>query len=280
MSKEAGTKKERRKEMNSVRFSLIVAVVLWLAVPACAYDRGDYVDIKIVPDKGATLTTIPDRSYFSGRTHVVKRYLVARRGAHYSIVIRNPMSERIGVVIAVDGRNIISGRKSCLGSNEEMYVIDPYGSAKLSGWRTDDHTVHRFYFTNRADSYSAKTFGDISALGVIAVAVFREKDSPVLLYDESFRKITPLPSAGASAETRSNKHKSEPAGTGFGTRRHSPVVKVSFEPETDAREKILVKYEWRDVLCRKGLLICREEEGNRLWDEDKYAPFPPGYGSR
>lgn len=159
-----------------------------------------------------------------------------------------------------------------------MYVIEPYGYAKLDGWRTDNHTVRRFYFTDLEDSYSARTFGDTSALGVIAVTVFCEKDRPVQLYDESFRENTPLPSAGAPAETRSKRHKSESAGTGFGTGQYSPVVKVSFESESYAREKILVKYEWRDVLCGKGLLRCHEEGGNRLWDE--YAPFPPGYRSR
>jgi hypothetical protein len=38
---------------------------------------------------------------------------------------------------------------------------------------------------------------------------------------------------------------------------------------------LLVKYEWRDVLCKKGLLKCWYQEGNRLWDEYDYAPFPP-----
>jgi hypothetical protein len=36
------------------------------------------------------------------------------KGENYSIVIRNNTPERIGVVIAVDGRNIITGEKSFL----------------------------------------------------------------------------------------------------------------------------------------------------------------------
>jgi hypothetical protein len=38
-----------------------------------------------------------------------------------------------------------------------------------------------------------------------------------------------------------------------------------------------LKYEWRETLCRKGILSCGEKTGNRLWDNDGYAPYPPGY---
>jgi hypothetical protein len=44
--------------------------------------------------------------------------------------------------------------------------------------------------------------------------------------------------------------------------------------------KTLVKYEWREVLCKKGLLACGNDRGNRLWDDSSYAPFPPGYSRR
>jgi hypothetical protein len=71
----------------------------------------------------------------------------------------------------------------------------------------------------------------------------------------------------------------ESAGTGFGDAEYSPVIKVEFEPELAPVQKTLVKYEWRETLCRKGILRCGQEQGNRLWD-DGYAPFPPGYGGR
>ena len=67
------------------------------------------------------------------------------------------------------------------------------------------------------------------------------------------------------------------AGTGFGDAQYSPVITVQFEPERSPVQKTLVKYEWREVLCRKGILPCCREVGNRLWDEDGYAPYPPGY---
>ena len=95
----------------------------------------------------------------------------------------NRTAERVGVVIAVDGRNIISGKKSDLKHTEDMYIVDGYGQARYDGWRTDRDTVHRFYFTDTADSYSMRTFEDSSAMGVIAVAVYREKERPEPIYD-------------------------------------------------------------------------------------------------
>jgi len=70
--------------------------------------------------------------------------------------------------------------------------------------------------------------------------------------------------------------KDESAGTGFGDQRYSPTIKVAFEPEGTPALKTLIKYEWREALCRKGILACGQEPRTRLWDEDQYAPYPPG----
>jgi hypothetical protein len=263
--------------MKSLKILLVLVMLLIFASSACAHHRGGNVNVRIVPDKGGRFTTIPFENYFSGRTHIIKKYLEARKGENYSIVIRNTLGERIGIVVAVDGRNIISGKKSYLRNNEMMYIVGPYGSVKLEGWRTDDDTVHKFYFTDVHDSYSVRTFGDKSAMGVITVAVFREKDRPAIFFDRTLREKSHAPPAGAHGKSDLKRYEGESAGTGFGDGRYSPIVRVDFEPERIAYEKILVKYEWRDVLCKKGLIKCWQEEDNRLWDEYGYAPFPPGH---
>lgn len=47
--------------------------------------------------------------------------------------------------------------------------------------------------------------------------------------------------------------------------------------EGKAAERHFLKYEWRDTLCRMGIVDCRWSR-NRFWndDEDGYAPYPPG----
>lgn len=265
--------------MRYLKIFLITVLLILPAIPSAGYYRSGDVDIEVVSDYGGTFTTIPFKDFTSGRTRVIKRYLEAKKGENYSIVVKNNLNERIGVVIAVDGRNIITGKQSFLNNNETMYILEPYGSAKLEGWRTDQNTVHKFYFTDTTDSYSVKTFGDSSAMGVITAALFKEKEKPQIYFKEkSLRQKAPSPSAGAPSADSMKESKNESAGTGFGDGKYSPVIKVEFKPENIPFQKILVKYEWRDTLCKKGIIKCRStKESNRLWNDDEYAPYPPGY---
>ena len=263
--------------MKTVKTAILGIVMVLMAVPAFA-SRGRNVDVEVVSDRGIAFQLIPHKEYSTGGSYVFKQYLEARKGENYNILIRNHLSERIGVVVAVDGRNIITGKKSFLGSSEMMYIVEPYGQARLEGWRTSDEKVNRFYFTSSADSYSVRTFSDTSAMGVIAVAVYREKQRPVVLYERGNASgKAAAPSAPGSEAKRSAR---DEAGTGFGNEHYSPVVKVEFEPESIPVEKFLVKYEWRHELCKKGIIQCRPEPRNRLWDRDEYAPYPPGYYHR
>jgi len=237
------------------------------------------VGIDVVSDRGPVLQVIPHKDFWTGSTHVSKWYLEARNGENYGIVITNRTPERVGVVIAVDGRNIITGKRSGLRSTESMYIVNAHEVARYDGWRTSQDEVHRFYFTDAADSYSVRTFADSSAMGVIAMAVFREKEQPRPLQEEKRegQAAPSAPSAGPAPQSADRALAKESAGTGFGDTRYSPVETVQFEPERDPIQKTLVKYEWREVLCRKGILRCNQELGNRLWDEDEYAPYPPEY---
>ena len=176
--------------MKYLSVILLTIILQAVAVPSFAFiaeRRAEAVQVAIVQDSGSPLPGIPYRMSLTGGTAVIKSYLEARKGEQYGIVVRNRTPQRIGVVIAVDGRNIISGQKSDLTSREEMYVLAPYESAQLDGWRTAQDTVHRFYFTEPSDSYSMQTFHDSSAMGVIAVAAFREKQ-PVRILRERAKK--------------------------------------------------------------------------------------------
>lgn len=261
--------------------SAVLATLILAAATAHAHGRARLqgeVSVEIVSDKGSAFLMIPHKDFQSGSTRVIKEYVEAKRGENYGIVIRNMTPGRIGVVVVVDGRNIISGRKSDLGNTEDMYIIEGYGLARYDGWRTDKDSVHRFYFTDPADSYSVRTFADSSAMGVIAVAVYREKDRPRPSEEMKLRgPASAAPSRELVPQGKSKTLADEQAGTGFGDRQYSPTIRIAFEPEPAPLQKSLFKYEWRETLCRKGLLSCGRETGNRLWDQDEYAPYPPGY---
>jgi hypothetical protein len=267
--------------MRYVFFLTLTIIVIIATAPAYPHSRDPQegeVGIEILSENGSPFLIIPHRDFWKEGAHVLKQYLEARKGENYGIVIRNMTPERIGVVIAVDGRNIISGKKSNLRDNEPMYIVNSYESGQYNGWRTASNAVHKFYFTDTADSYAMRTFSDSSSMGVIAVAIYREKERVKPLYEGKRMGKTSAESANDSAaRIKKGTSMDESAGTGFGDELYSPVINVAFEPEPRPVQKMLVRYEWREVLCRKGIMNCGKEPGTRLWDEDEYAPHPPGY---
>jgi hypothetical protein len=225
----------------------------------------------------------------SSRSTAAARHIaLTERGAPYRIRICNRTSQRVAVVIAVDGRNIVSGARSELARGEEMYVLGPWETEEYSGWRTSLTDVHEFFFTEWKDSY-AEAFGDRSARGVIAVAVYREKPRPQPeLSQKPYAKEERA--AGASAPARpapategelsrsdaqSKRQRESEPGTGFGEQRYEPATRVDFEAEKRPSARIFLKYEWQETLCRKGIVDC-DDEKNRFWKDDlAFAPFPP-----
>ena len=267
------------------RIAFAVLAVIMAAIggpPVFAQNRpiqAGEVTIEMVSDRGTVFHAVPHKNFWNGGTHIIKQYLEAMKGENYGIVVTNNSAGRVGVVIAVDGRNIISGKRSELRNTESMYIVNAHEAARYDGWRTGSDQVHRFYFSDEADSYSVRTFADSSAMGVIAMTIYREKEQPRPMIKEkrAAQIAPPAPSAGAASKKADRASAQESAGTGFGDAQYSPVVTVQFEPEQSPLQKTLVKYEWREVLCRKGIISCGRETGNRLWDGDGYAPYPPGY---
>lgn len=260
---------------------------LGLALVACvvpgaaqADDPWSRVEVEIVSDRGEAFPTYPARH---SRQDLRRAYLEARNQARYRIRVHNHASRRVGLVIAVDGRNIISGARSDLARSEPMYILEPDESASYEGWRTSETEVHEFYFTDWKDSY-AEAFGDASARGVIAVAVFRERVPAQTLRElPGLRGQQPRAEQGGASEPAptaksEEKARRDSAGTGFGEEVYSPVRRVAFESERAPAVRYLFKYEWRDTLCDLRVIPCVPPERNRIWDEGErlgFAPFPP-----
>ena len=261
----------------------LLLALLGVATGVLAGEVGDAVQVQIRSESGEVLPLYP----VAARRPDKRVYAEAVKGDHYTVVVRNRLNRRVGVVVAVDGRNIISGAKSWLGSDERMYILEPYGVGEYSGWRTGTDRINRFYFTQAADSYAA-AFDDDSAMGVIAVAVYPEIQRYVTQSEVSAaapqqaRPAAPQParkakkSSGAAADGMVAE---ESVGTGYGREEYSPVRLVDFEAVPNAVERIYIKYEWRSTLCRLGI-IPRERPSrphrNRLWDNGGFAPPPPG----
>jgi len=262
-------------------FALLVGATASITAAASEVTVADRIEVEIVADDGRVFARY-DLASRSQRGQL-RAYLEAERHRNYGIRVRNRTAGRIGLVIAVDGRNIISGQKSDLLASEPMYVLGAYQQATYEGWRTSDSNVQRFIFTDAQNSY-AEAWGDSSAMGVIAVSAFREL--PVAQPQRRSGRRSMAPSANAPGEARAEKslESADAAGTGFGDSHESRSVRVHFKPQRYAFAKQFLKYEWRESLVRLGV-IREAPPANRFWPEQLgqaqgFAPYPPGYWHR
>jgi hypothetical protein len=264
--------------MNRIWYALVLGASF---VTASQAHVASPVSIEIVGPDGRVFREIPANA----RDGALRSWLQAEKGENYSVRVRNNSGDRLGLVIAVDGRNIINGARSELERSEPMYVLDGWESETYSGWRANLEVVNEFYFTDWPDSY-AEAFGDRSARGVIAVAVYREQPPPAVFQPRLEQQRNGAAESGAPAAnappatSRADKaardaRRDESAGTGYGERRIDHAVAVEFTASEAAPSRHFIKYEWRETLCRKHVLDCDGQ--NRFWDDSTlgFAQPPP-----
>ncbi len=129
---------------------------------------GSLVDVQVlVEGQAAPLYFAPGRWD--------RRYFQALRGRNYALRVHNRTGQRVGVLIAVDGLNVVNGERSNLRRNESMYVLDPWETATICGWRTSLEQVRQFVFVDEERSYAERTGQANGDLGWIRVLAFEER---------------------------------------------------------------------------------------------------------
>lgn len=162
---------------NPFRFACLAAVSVALALillggdaaPCLAHPVGPYVPYSLfVEDEWGT----PLRTFHKdGQTFVLGSY-----GQRYNVRVTNQTGVRVEAVVTVDGRDVVSGRVGDFVS-ERGYILDPYATLKIEGFRRNYEEVAAFRFSSQGESYSAR-MGTPENIGVIGVAFFPERPRP------------------------------------------------------------------------------------------------------
>jgi hypothetical protein len=215
-----------------------------------------------------------ERRSLETHAHRGRLYVVGRPGNEYAVRIRNCSGERILAVVSVDGVNVVTGETA--SPEQSGYVIEPWGYVNIEGWRKDLERTAAFYFTDPGDAYAART-GRPDDLGVIGVAVFRERPPPPQAFEEKIAKA-PAPSARqeSSAEARSAAEADGAAlpalGTGHGRREWSPATRVEFERASRwPAQRVAIRYDRYENLQAQGVLP-------RVTPRREPDPFPGALG--
>jgi hypothetical protein len=101
-----------------------------------------------------------------------RKYVTGRSGDRYVIQIQNHTGQRFEAVASVDGLDVIDGRPGSLA--KRGYLIAPFGSLEIEGFRRSMREVAEFQFGSVSNSYAARTGTDRN-VGVIGVAFFEER---------------------------------------------------------------------------------------------------------
>ncbi len=239
--------------MKSVIKVLLLAG-LWAAGSALAGAR--LVEVEVYDRAQARVL----RTY----QHQGMKYVEGKPGNEYQIVLRNRTGQRVLAVVSVDGVNAVTGETASYG--QSGYVLGPWETLRIQGWRKSLQRTAAFYFTELEDSYGART-GRPDNVGVIGVAVFKEKWTPPPAELSRERESGAADSA-ARAQAPSARLEEQDLGTGHGRVEHSPARHVEFERASASPEQVLaVYYDSHRNLVARG--VIREQIPSR-----NPQPFP------
>jgi hypothetical protein len=250
------------------------------------------------PETAATLVAVSveldgqKASLYPARDGSGRYYVEARKGCRYAVSLANRTGERVGVVLTVDGLNAISGARD--EGRGRMYVLDPWQVTTVQGWRTSLQEVRQFTFVDERSSYAARRDVANEKMGWIEIAAYRERRAFVRCFPRAERPAAPAPlesdgdaagrsaapaneAARDSAEAKAAKQSADARarsypGTGWGDRAEDPVVLVSFDPESEPSERVVLRYEYRPALVTLGVLPRRVPPRDRLWERERAEP--------
>jgi len=274
--------------------AVLLAAALALPLAACAHSPPPIVSshlatVEVFDRQDNILLPV----YLGGG----ERWIVGTPGHEYTIRIRNHTGQRILAVPSVDGVNAITGETA--SPEQSGYVLEPYGSVEIAGWRKSLSNTAAFYFTNVADSYAGRT-GRPRDVGVIGLAVFRERapiayaPQPRIAQRAERSDMPASPAAAASAEagaagglakesdafndqiagTREKRAADARLGTGHGRSETSYAQRVNFERASSSPDSVVsIRYDRREALVARGIV-----PGPRYADRSPSAfPAWPGF---
>src|SRR4051812_37455714 len=192
--------------------------------------------------------------------HEGRFYVAGKPGNQYQINVRNNQGGEILSVIAVDGVNAVSGETA--NWSQTGYVLSPYTSFGVKGWRKSLQRTAAFFFTELEKSYAART-GRPDNVGVIGIAVFRKKVEPAVGINRYQERKRADASANGPASEAQNSAKDEVAqagriesemtrsapasepkklGTGHGQSETSVVRYANFERASSSPDEVITIY--------------------------------------
>jgi len=207
-------------------------------------------------------------------------------GHRYAIRLSNRTGERVLAVVSVDGINVVSGESA--SPHQSGYVLNPWESTVINGWRKNMSEIAAFTFAPLPESYAART-GRPDDVGVIGVAVFQERrvvyqQPPQIAREQegyadrdsyganrSGASSAPAPSARNEGSAEKSRSMDAPLGTGHGEREWSSARQTQFVRASSAPSEIRsIYYDSRRNLVAAGIIA----QPHRRYADREARAFP------
>jgi hypothetical protein len=205
---------------------------------------------------------LPTISY-AGKTYLP----IPRLGMEYDIRVWNHGPRRIAAMVSVDGLSVISGKPA--SEHQTGYLVTPYSSVLIKGWRRSLETVAAFRFIEREKSYAALT-GRPENIGVIGLVAVEEQ---VWRPRPGLEKLE----GGGPTAARANRDVGK-AGTEYGRDLDSRAYYVPFVRSANKRT-VTIYYDTVEALREAGVPVDRPSPDPFPGDTE-FAPPPPGHKGR
>ncbi|MEZ4264976.1 MAG: hypothetical protein R3F39_01260 [Myxococcota bacterium] len=284
---------------SSILLTAALACAAVFLTPGCAHARSsnNYTVDLLCEGRACPETR-------SGRT----RWVMGEFGERYVIRVTNRSDRWTEAVVTVDGRDVVNGTSGSYSNRG--YLIAPWDSVDIEGFRVSTSEVAAFRFTTVGDSYAGRVDGGRNA-GVVGVAFFPERERPRPRptprplyqgrrdYEEDYDDYrygsagdgAEAPAAAPSAEKSASSGRAESRGglsdrarpsrrqnmgTQYGERRSSVVNEVEFTRASATRPASVVSIRYDD---RSGL-IAAGIDPPRVWTAPppratRFVPPPP-----
>lgn len=252
----------------SRRLALLSLVAAGVTFPgiAGAHDRVARRPMPVRQDVTVSLESAGGMALPTVRHHGTT-FVAGIPGERYMIRIANNTGDRLEVVVSVDGRDVLTGRLGDF-TRQRGYVVEPFGSVVIDGFRRSLDHVAAFRFSDVADSFTGLS-GTPQHAGIIGVAVFKERiahhhhNRPLARAERSADAPAPstrAPSKKGKADTARHRDMEAPRqeiGTEFAETRLSRVREVTFVRRNAMRPdmRMTLRYDTAESLAARGVPI-------------------------
>ncbi len=263
-----------KRQLLLLSAALLAVILLAIWLPATA---APVVELAVVDrDNGQLLQQYPSRGH---------AWIAGIPGHRYAVRMTNTSNQRVLVVLSVDGVNAVSGEDA--DPSQAGYVLAPWQSTEITGWRKSMQDVAQFVFTDLPDSYAART-GRPDNVGVIGIAVFGERQVAPPHYpayappynaarrsaDKAGAPAMESRAGGMRAEGMEEGVARQRIGTGHGGREWSPVNRTEFVRASRSPAQV-TQLRYDDVGALVALGIIPQPYLHR-WPDGPDA-FPGGF---